>query len=83
VQSLTTNGTIYPPNVYATCNKPTLRFDTYITLGSATSRSGISLMGSLSLASSVIEENTGWFKTGGVHVTGDGIDEYVTFSSEE
>jgi hypothetical protein len=106
------NGTNYPPNVYATCNKPTLRFDTYITLGSATSGSGVSLLGSLSLASSVIEDNTGWFKTGGVlpveggstgyrvligqcavpagepftggvHITGDGIDEYATFSSEE
>jgi hypothetical protein len=69
-------------------------------------------MGSLSLVSSVMEDNTGWFKTGGVlpvaggptgyrvlvgqfavpkgepftggvHIMGDGIDEYATFSSEE
>jgi hypothetical protein len=46
---------------------PELAFDTFITLGSATSDSGITIQGTLNLSQDVMSENVGWYKLSGVN----------------
>jgi hypothetical protein len=59
-------GTNLPPDVSLFETQPQLAFDTFITLGSATSGSGVATIGTLNLLQNVFATNTGWYKIGGV-----------------
>jgi probable HAF family extracellular repeat protein len=60
------SGTNKAPSPALFETHPNVAFDTFITMGSATDGSSVTILGTLNLSANTLSTSTGWYKLGGV-----------------